>query len=358
MVDSGKDKRRKAEALVRKASTCTFTGKYREGLELFDEALELDPEIPRGHSGRAVALAQLGRPADALKSAQEAIRLAPAHAPAYTTLALCLDRMGRYDEAKSTYEFALTIRPENPQVLYNYACFWAAHGQEEKCRFFLTRAFQYLESGVVTHSKKDADLGPFVDADWFEELHAAAKLLEEGVSSFYAGRFDEALIAFEETLRGNKHHVRAHVGRSLALAQTGRAEEGLQSAERAIKLNADYAKGYAARAFCLHRLKRHDEAKATYEYAVNLAPERSKTTTAPPRITPPKIPTWRATATPNGFVIWSRGRSEAERPNRSISFNNRKARRKTVPLSVAKIKSPAARGAFLSLEAERRYRNQ
>jgi Flp pilus assembly protein TadD len=273
MVDSGKDKRRKAETLVRKASTCIFTGKYREGLELFDRALELDPEIPRAHSGRAVALAQLGRPADALKSAQEAIRLAPARAPAYTTLALCLDRMGRFDEAKSTYEFALTIRPENPQVLYNYACFWAAHGQEEKCRFFLTRAFQYLESGVVTHSKKDADLGPFVDADWFEELHAAAKLLEEGVSSFYAGRFDEALIAFEETLRGNKHHVRAHVGRSLALAQTGRAEEGLQSAERAIKLNADYAKGYAARAFCLHRLKRHDEAKATYEYAVNLAPD-------------------------------------------------------------------------------------
>ena len=273
MADSDKDKSRKAEALVRKASTLTFTGKYREGLELFDQALALDPVMPRAHSGRAVALAQLGRPADGLKSAQEAIRLAPAHAPAYTTLALCLDRMGRYDEAKSTYEFALTIRPENPQVLYNYACFWAAHGQEEKCRFFLTRAFQYLESGVVTHSKKDADLGPYVDADWFEELHAAAKLLEEGVSHFYAGRFDEALNAFEETLRGNNHHVRAHVGRSLALAQTGRAEEGLVSAERAIKLNADYAKGYAARAFCLHRLKRHDEAKATYEYAVNLAPD-------------------------------------------------------------------------------------
>jgi tetratricopeptide (TPR) repeat protein len=209
-----KNKRRKAEELVRKASTLTFTGHYREGLELLDQALALDPSIPRAHSGRAVALAQMGRPADGLVSAQE-----------------------------------------------------------EKCRFFLTRAFQYLESGVVTHSKKDADLAPYVDADWFEELHAAAKLLEKGVSHFYAGRYDDALEAFEKTLRGNNHHVRAHVGRSLALAQTGRAEEGLTSAERAIKLNADYAKGYSARAFCLHRLKRHDEAKATYEYAVNLAPD-------------------------------------------------------------------------------------
>jgi protein O-GlcNAc transferase len=271
--NSPKDRTRKVEELVLKASTLTFTGHYREGLELLDQALALDPSVPRAHSGRAVALAQMGRPEEGLISAQEAIRLAPAQAPAYTTLALCLDRMGRFDEAKSTYEFALTIRPENPKVLYNYACFWAVHGQEEKCRFFLTRAFQYLESGVVTHSKKDADLAPYTDADWFEELHAAAKLLEKGVSHFYAGRFNEALEAFEKTLRANNHHVRAHVGRSLALAQTGRADEGLASAERAIKLNADYAKGYSARAFCLHRLKRHDEAKATYEYALSLAPD-------------------------------------------------------------------------------------
>lgn len=270
---SDKNKRRKAEELVFKASTLTFTGHYREGLELLDQALALDPSIPRAHSGRAVALAQMGRPDEGLVSAQEAIRLAPAEAPAYTSLALCLDRMGRYEEAKSTYDFALTIRPENPKVLYNYACFWAVHGQEEKCRFYLTRAFQYLESGVVTHSKKDADLVPYVDSDWFEELHAAAKLLEKGVAHFYAGRYDEALESFEKTLSHNNHHVRAHVGRGLALAQTGRAEEGLASAERAIKLNADYAKGYSARAFCLHRLKRHDEAKATYEYAVSLAPD-------------------------------------------------------------------------------------
>jgi len=273
MVSPREKKRREAEALVRKASTFTFTGRYREGLELFEKALALDPGLARAHSGRAVSLAQLGRPTEALASAREAIRLAPSHAPAHTTLALCLDRMGRHEEAKSTYEFALTIRPENPQVLYNYACFWAAHGQEEKCRYFLTRAFQYVESGVVVHSKKDADLSAYVEADWFDELHTAAKLLEEGVSHFLAGRYGEALDAFARTLRINNHHVRAHAGRSLALAQTGRAEEGLTSAERAIKLNADYARGYSARAFCLHRLNRHDEAKATYEYAVNLAPD-------------------------------------------------------------------------------------
>jgi Flp pilus assembly protein TadD len=130
-----------------------------------------------------------------------------------------------------------------------------------------------VESGVVVHSQKDVDLSAYVKTDWFEELHAAAKLLEEGVSRFHAGRYAEALAAFEKTLGINDGHVRAHAGRSFALAQTGRPEAGLTAAETAVRLNPEYARAYAARAFCLHRLKRRDEAKATYEYALSLAPD-------------------------------------------------------------------------------------
>jgi Flp pilus assembly protein TadD len=220
-----------------------------------------------------VTLAQLGRPGEGLSSAREALRLDPANALAYTTLGLCLYRLGRDDEARAAYEKALTVAPENPRVLYNYACYWALTGDEEKCREFLTRAFQYVESEVVRHSKKDRDLERYAHAGWFDDLHAAAKTLEEGIAHFMAGRYDDAAAAFERTLSINERHVRAHAGRSFSLAQLGRADDGLAAAEEAVRLNPSYVRGYSAVAICLHRLRRRAEAQTAYERAVELAPD-------------------------------------------------------------------------------------
>jgi superkiller protein 3 len=267
--------RREAEALTRKASNLSFTGRYAESLALFDQAIALDAGVVRAHTGRALTLAQSGRPAEGLASAKEALQLDPANAVAYTTLGFCLYHLGRDEEARSAHDKALAMAPENPRVLYNYACYWALVGDERKCREFLTRAFQYVESDVVEHSKKDRDLERYANADWFDELHAAAKTLEEGVANFLAGSYAAALAAFERTLAINDRHVRAHVGRSLSLAQLGRADEGLAVAEETVRANPDYIRGYSAVAVCLHRLRRRAEAETAYDRAVELGPDET-----------------------------------------------------------------------------------
>ncbi len=261
------------EALIERASHFSSAGRYAEALTFLDQAIARDPAAVRAYIGRASSLVQLERPAEGLASAQKAIRLDPYDALGYTVVGLCLHRLGRGEEARLAYETALTMAPENPRVLYNVACYQAQLGDEEKCREFLTRAFQYWESDVVDRSKKDGDLAPYIGTDWFAELHAAAKTLEEGVEDFLAGRYDAALAAFERILSINHRHVRAHVGRSLALAQLGRADEGLAAAQEVIRLNPDYVRGYSAEASCLHRLRRRAEAEAAYERAVELAPD-------------------------------------------------------------------------------------
>jgi len=267
------NERQQAEVLTQRASNLSFIGQYAQSLPIFDQAIALDPTFARAYNGRAVTLAQLGRPAEGLPSAKEALRLDPANAVAYTTLGLCLYRLGRDDEAKVAYEKALTVAPENPRVLYNYACHWALVGDEEKCREFLTRAFQYVESDVVEHSKKDRDLERYIDAEWFDGLHAAAKTLEEGIAYFLAGRYEAAAASFGRTLSINERHVRAHAGLSFSLAQLGRADEGLVAAEEAVRLNPAYVRGYSAVAICLHRLRRRAEAQTAYERAVELSPD-------------------------------------------------------------------------------------
>jgi Flp pilus assembly protein TadD len=199
--------------------------------------------------------------------------LDPTNALSYTALAFCLYRLGRNDEALAAYEKALTVAPENPQVLYNCACYWSLVGDEEKCRDFLTRAFQYVESDVVEHSKKDRDLKRCIGTEWFDDLHVAAKTLEKGIAHFLSGRYEAAAEAFRRTLNINERHVRAHAGLSFSLAQLGRAEEGLVAAREAVRLNPSYVRGYSAVAVCLHRMHRRAEAQSAYERALALSPD-------------------------------------------------------------------------------------
>jgi protein O-GlcNAc transferase len=267
------NRRAKAEALAQEGSNLLFVGRYAESLSLLEQALALDPNVARAHSGRAITFVRLGRTAEALASAREAVRLEPENAIAHTTLGFCFHHLGRGDEARAAYEKGMALTPENPRVLYNYACYWALTGEEAKCREFLTRAFQYVESDVIKHSRKDFDLARYARAPWFDELHAVAKTLEEGVAQFLAGRYAAALETFEKALSINHNHVRAHAGRSVSLAQLGRPDEGLTAAERAVQLNPHYARGHSASAVCLHRLRRRAEAQAAYERAVGLAPD-------------------------------------------------------------------------------------
>jgi tetratricopeptide (TPR) repeat protein len=273
MVKQAKETGRDAEALTQKGANLTFLGRYAEGLSLFEKAIALEPGLVRAHGGRAVSLARMGRAEDGLASAEEAIRLDPADALSYTALGFCLQRLGRDKEARSAYETALAKGPENPRVLYNCACYRAELGDEEKCREFLTRVFQYLESGDIEHSKKDRDLAPYIKTDWFDRLRAAAKLLDEGISHFLEGRYAEALAAFDRTLGVTATHVRARAGRAFALAQLGRAREGLAAAKEVIRQNPNYGRGHSALAICFHRLRRPGEAQAAYEHAVKLAPD-------------------------------------------------------------------------------------
>ncbi len=167
--------RRRAEKLTADASHIFFVGRYAEALGLFDEALTLEPSFVRAHTGRAISLAQLGRPEDGLAAAENAIRFAPHFANAYCIKGICLHRLGRPDEAQAAYARALALGPDDARVLYNYACYWAERGDENKCREYLTRAFHHVELDAIDHSRHDPDLARFVDAEWFRETLAAAK---------------------------------------------------------------------------------------------------------------------------------------------------------------------------------------
>jgi len=170
------DTRAQAKRFAEEAARLFQYNKFSEALASAEKALALDPNLGRAHLGKSLSLAQLGFPEEGLRAAEEGIRRDPAYALVYTAAAICLHRLGRDEEARAHFAKALELRPDHPQVLYNYACYWAEKGNEDECRKYLTMSFANLKTEeFLEEARNDPDLARYVETNWFREIYAAAK---------------------------------------------------------------------------------------------------------------------------------------------------------------------------------------
>ncbi|MSQ22094.1 MAG: tetratricopeptide repeat protein [Dehalococcoidia bacterium] len=125
-------------------------------------------------------------------------------------------------------------------------------------------------------------LSPDVSAD---ELHpllldpAIAHLAVEiqgfawdvyGYTLFQAGRYAEALKAYQEAIQLRPDYSEAHYDRGVVLIQLGRHQEALEAFEKAIQLSPDDPTAHNNRGVTLGQLGRHQEALAALETAYPL----------------------------------------------------------------------------------------
>ena len=86
------------------------------------------------------------------------------------------------------------------------------------------------------------------------------------------GRFDEAIVQFNEVLKMAPDSVAAHTCLGDSLVLTGHMEEGVQELETAIRLDPTYADAHCFLANALSMQQRDDEAIRQYEEAIKLNP--------------------------------------------------------------------------------------
>ena len=110
----------------------------RAAVEMFREAVRLDPAFADAHAGLADVLTQLLRqrntvsgaaPADAVAASLRAIELAPDLPDAYIARGNALLLTGELDEAQHAFERALALDPRHFHAHYWFAKYWAARGQ-------------------------------------------------------------------------------------------------------------------------------------------------------------------------------------------------------------------------------------
>ncbi len=100
--------------------------------------------------------------------------------------------------------------------------------------------------------------------------------LNEGVQLASIGLFREALEAYEQALRLDRHFADAYFGMGNALYFLDQYEEALQALEQAIRLAPHNATYHNNKGGVLYSLGRYREALAAYEQALRLDPHQAR----------------------------------------------------------------------------------
>jgi tetratricopeptide (TPR) repeat protein len=190
-------------------------GLGREALAHFERALELSP----GGSARsdlAMALMQLGRPADAARAYEQIVREEPRNASAHLELAAALSLLGRAAEADAHFQTARAL-------------------------------------GVP-------------DAEWHRR---------RGRAKAEAGEFDAAKAELEAALRADPKSVETQVVFGMVLSAMGRPADGMKRFVAAVEMNPADAGAQAALGDALLEDLRPSEALPHFETALRLDPSRA-----------------------------------------------------------------------------------
>jgi len=95
------------------------TGRWREAMAHYEQALQIKPDYAEVYNNLGNGLVRLGRVQEAIADYEQALRLKPDFVEAHNNLGNALLRAGRIQEGIGEYERALRLKPDNAEAHYN-----------------------------------------------------------------------------------------------------------------------------------------------------------------------------------------------------------------------------------------------
>jgi predicted O-linked N-acetylglucosamine transferase (SPINDLY family) len=222
-------------------------GQAQSAIDLFDRALEINPNDAATHYDRGNALLALRRYAEALDSCERALALDPGFAEALYNRGTALQGLGRPVEALASFEQALAVRPDYPEALNN-------------------RGNALLDFKRPAEALDSYERALAIQPDYADALNGRCAAL------IALGRPDEALASNDRALAIRTNDAGILNNRGVALQNMGRVEDALKVFRQALAIRPDYAEALNSEASCLIALNRPDEAVASYAKALRIRP--------------------------------------------------------------------------------------
>jgi serine/threonine protein kinase/tetratricopeptide (TPR) repeat protein len=253
-----------------------------------DRALVLDPNQPQVHVSLGIVYHGTGALAEAVEEFRCAVELQPLNDNAHRWLGQCYSQTGEPERAREHFERAVEIRPgywENHNVLGN---FYYAQGLYEKAAAQYRRVIRIQPDSHHGYNNLGAMyllLGRYAEAAAMHrraiEIHPAAIAYDNlGTAYFYLERYEEARAAYARAIELNPTGEVAYMNLGHALLGLGRAEEArgqyrlaLGIMEEALKVRSNDARLLRRLAVCQAQLGDERAALANIERAASLDPE-------------------------------------------------------------------------------------
>ena len=216
-------------AMVLIAVTARRNMDYSSELALYADTVAKRPDNVHERYNYAKALAEAGRPEDAVVQGLAAVRLRPGLVSAQCNLANALSAAGRLSEAVPHYEAALRLKPDYAKAHYNFG-------------LALLRLDRKAEA--IEHFRAAVRADP-------SDLDAANNL---GGALLDLGRLAEATHQFQHVLRLNPNQIEPHCNLGAIALLEGKPAEAVAEYERALRIDPNFAPARAglARARSAH----------------------------------------------------------------------------------------------------------
>ena len=102
-----------------KANALMAAGDLQGALEVFTQAIALNPNDALSYLSRGIALSTMGNNQQAVEDFNTALTLNPNDPSAYHNRGIVFSALGDYAQAVADYDAALALNPNDPMVYYN-----------------------------------------------------------------------------------------------------------------------------------------------------------------------------------------------------------------------------------------------
>jgi len=220
---------------------------FKESIECFDRAIELNPSYTDALVNKGISLSKLKKYDDAIKCYSKALEFAPKNIDAWNNRGITLSKEGKHEEAIRCYDKGLEINPTDFDL-------WNNKGSA------LFRQARYKEA--IHCYRKALQVDPHHIKAWNNM----------GNALYFMGKFEEAIKCYDETLKSQPAHVKAMNNKGFALYALGKYEEAIECYDRVLELNPSYIDAWYNRGCALYYLHKYDEAIKCYDRVLELNP--------------------------------------------------------------------------------------
>jgi tetratricopeptide (TPR) repeat protein len=261
-----------ATALHGMAWVAMKKAEYDKAVELWREAIRINPELPDVHLALAGALACLGKSEEAITSLKRDIETASRPGLSYAMLGNQHLLLGQYDKAKAAFTAALPYPSSCCNAYYGLATVHARLGEMDKSREY-TDTFRKLKSEEMEAMKKRDRA--------FDDLTSVCEHVAQthtNIATVYLkhNRLEEAEQLLQRAARLDSDNVLSRQILGSVYQQTGRHAKALDMHEKLSRIEPKNTVHYFNMGICAAMLRQFDKAEQSFRKMIEIAPKQAK----------------------------------------------------------------------------------